>query len=88
MIALDPQNALHRINQALSLAYAGRHQEALDRLTAITTSDKESELHTARAVVLSMMGQRVAAINEARAALAARPDNPAPRVLLRQLGVE
>jgi tetratricopeptide (TPR) repeat protein len=88
MIALDPENEVHRINQAMSLAYAGRHQEALDALVAIAAGAKESELRTARAIVLNMMGQRVAAINEARAALAAKPDNPAPRALLRQLGVE
>lgn len=88
LVKLDPNNRAHKIGQALTVAQSGRHQDALDRLTSIPARDNDSELWTARAIVLGMMGQREAAIREARAALAAKPDNPAPRALLKQLGVD
>lgn len=92
LIALAPDNRSFRIGRALTIAQAGRHQDALDALAALPTLSKEGkgdgEIHTARAIVLSQMGDRAAAIAEARAALAAQPGNPAPKAVLRQLGAE
>lgn len=92
MISLAPNSRSHRIGRALVMAQAGRHQDALEALAALPTQDKgekgDSEVHTARAIVLSQMGDREAAVAEARAALAAQPSNPAPKALLQQLGAE
>lgn len=98
LIALAPNNRSHRIGRALTLAHAGLHEDALAALAALPAQNKDTkpgaskegdgEVLTARAIVLSQMGNREAAVAEARAALAAQPGNPAPKALLQQLGAD
>lgn len=86
VLALDGHDRQARIGLALAMRALGEHQEALAELDRVLAEKDGPDVRFGRAMVLDATGDRAAALDEARKALAFKPDDPSLRGLVAKLG--